>query len=117
MEMSATKPASGLLIRGRSIVPLLKGDHTTAWNDECYAEYVNLRSLRTTEWKLVLDFSPKKLNELYYLKEDQKEQYNLYNSRDPEIEMQKKQLIKRLLAHMNDIKDPLVKQPPKGSVE
>lgn len=114
MEMSATKPASGLTIRGRSIVPLLKGDHTTAWNDECYAEYVNLRSLRTTEWKLVLDFSPKKLNELYYLKKDQKEQYNLYNSPDPEIAMQKQQLIKRLLAHMNDIKDPLAKQPLQG---
>lgn len=109
LEMANIKKPDELLLRGNSFVPLLKQEEYKG-NNNLYAEYINLRTFRTDKWKIVIDFSEKGLHELYNLKNDPREQLNLYNSEGEEITQIKEQLTQKVLKKMDEIKDPLLKQ-------
>lgn len=88
-------------------MPLLLNEQVS-WDDELYAEYINLQTYRTKEWKLVMDFSEKGLHELYHLKEDPQEHINIYQSKAPVIVSHKQELEEKLIEKMKQIDDPLL---------
>ena len=99
----------GELVRGRNILPLLKGE-SPPWDNDHYAEYkqyhfslADQRTYRTPEWKLIRDFTNPGKDELYHLANDPGEQKNLIDSQDPEVVAARKQLEAKLLAKMKEI--------------
>ena len=71
------------MIRGRSIVPLLKGE-AEDWDNDFYAEYstrhqsrTDMRMYRTPDWKLIRDYLNPERDELYDLRNDPGETRNL----------------------------------------
>lgn len=89
VEMAGTELPRNKIVRGRSIIPLLKGEKTINWNNDFYSEYsmINyaqayLRSYRTQDWKLVKDFKNPDRDELYNISKDADENINMiYDSR------------------------------------
>lgn len=111
LEMAGAKPAERLTLRGQSILPLLLGKARN-WDNDLYAEYKELRTYRTTEWKIVLDFSDNRRHELYNLVSDPAEKQNLYQNRDTKVIKQRDLLKNALLAKMKAISDPLIARAP-----
>lgn len=107
LEMANVKRPKDILLRGRSILPLLKNE-AVSWDNDLYAEYINLRTYRTEEWKLVMDFSERRLHEFYHLKDDPKEHINLFYSEAPDVVSHKKDLEEKLFDKMRLINDPLL---------
>jgi arylsulfatase A-like enzyme len=78
-------------LHGRSLVPLLEGK-SVPWREAHYTEnvirgpFIEQRSVRTKEWKLILTRSVRflqgymALNELYDLVEDPEEELNIYKT-------------------------------------
>ena len=78
-------------LHGRSLVPLLEGK-SVPWRDSHYTEnvirgpFIEQRSVRTKEWKLILTRSVRflqgytALNELYDLVNDPEEELNIYRT-------------------------------------
>jgi arylsulfatase A-like enzyme len=78
-------------LHGKSIVPLLEGE-SVSWRDSHYTEnvirgpFIEQRSVRTKEWKLILTRSVRflqgytALNELYDLVNDPEEELNIYKT-------------------------------------
>ena len=78
-------------LHGKSIVPLLEGE-SVPWRDSHYTEnvirgpFIEQRSVRTNEWKLILTRSVRflqgymALNELYDLVNDPEEELNIYKT-------------------------------------
>tara|TARA_Y100001972_G_C7660069_1_gene332805 strand:+ start:422 stop:1885 length:1464 start_codon:yes stop_codon:yes gene_type:complete len=102
-------------IRGRSLVPLLK-DEQVSWDNNIYAEYsmINysqsyMRTYRTPEWKLTLDFKDPGRHELYHLSEDPAENHNLINSQSEEVRTVIRTLTDKIHEKMTEINDPLLK--------
>ena len=100
----------GELVRGRSILPLLKGEHPQ-WDNDFYAEYdqhhffvADQRTYRTPQWKLIMDFTNPGKDELYHLANDPGEQHNLIDSLDSAVVAARKQLEEKLLARMEEIR-------------
>tara|TARA_R110001592_G_scaffold344405_1_gene635596 strand:+ start:17132 stop:18379 length:1248 start_codon:yes stop_codon:yes gene_type:complete len=103
------------LLRGRSLVPLLKGEQPIHWDNDFYSEYsmINyatsfLRSYRTPEWKLVRDFIDPKRDELYHIALDPEENINLINDSSNEVREVIDSLHKKILSKMEEINDPLL---------
>ncbi len=99
----------GELVRGRNILPLLKGE-SPPWDNDHYAEYkqyhfslADQRTYRTPEWKLIRDFTNSGKDELFHLANDPGEQKNLIDSQDPEVVAARKRLEAKLLAKMEEI--------------
>lgn len=116
LEMAGIDPPQGVLLRGRSIVPLLKGEQVE-WDNDFYAEYsthhqsrTHMRMYRTPEWKLIRDFLNPGRDELYNLKSDPAETTNLIDSSDPEVQRIRKELDARILARMRELNDPVLRQ-------
>ena len=109
LEMANIEKPDGLLWRGESILPLLRNDKIE-WDNDLYAEYIYLRTYRTNEWKIVLDFSKSKLHELYNLASDPKEHNNLFNSQDPVALSNRIALKEKLINKMSEINDPLLER-------
>jgi arylsulfatase A-like enzyme len=112
---AATIPA-GVLVRGRDIAPLLRGQ-AKQWDDTYYAEYsmkhgarVHLRMMRTPEWKLIRDFNNEGRDELYHLAADPGETRNLIDDPGPAAKKAVSNLDARILARMEEIKDPVLPQ-------
>jgi arylsulfatase A-like enzyme len=61
---------------GHDFSPFLHGN-TTAWVNECFYEMENTRAIRTDDWKYVARF-PEGPFELYSMKQDPRERFNLY---------------------------------------
>ncbi len=101
------KTIDNVIYRGESFLPLL-GEENIEWNNDLYAEYIDLRTYRTREWKVVMDFSGNKLHEFYDLKNDPKEHNNLYSSNSPDVIMNREKLTKKLFDKMREINDPLL---------
>lgn len=106
----ATLP-EGQTIRGRNILPLLKGENVQ-WNDDLYAEYsthhqskTHMRMYRTPKWKLVRDFLNPGRDELYDLVDDPEETKNLISSDTPEVKAAVEELHGKILAKMHEIGD------------
>lgn len=111
LEMTGSKPAEHITLSGQSILPLLQGKARN-WDNDLYAEYKDLRTYRTTEWKIVLDFSDNRRHELYNLVNDPQEKQNLYDARDAPVIKQRNLLKSKLLAKMKAINDPLLARAP-----
>lgn len=109
LEMATIEKPDDVLWRGESILPFLRNDKIE-WDNDLYAEYIDLRTYRTNEWKIVLDFSESKLHELYNLASDPKEHKNLFNSEDPLVLSNRILLKEKLINIMNEINDPLLEK-------
>ena len=114
LEMVGAKPPKEKIVRGRSIVPVLKGKNIT-WNNDFYAEYsthhqskTHMRMYRTEKWKLVRDFLNPERHELYNLKRDPAETTNLINEDTPEVKTVIARLHEKILAHMREVNDPVL---------
>ncbi|MEM9983705.1 MAG: sulfatase/phosphatase domain-containing protein, partial [Bacteroidota bacterium] len=114
LEMAGVEPPPGLLLRGKSFLPLLRGDEVEDWDDDFYAEYsmINysksfMRSYMADGWKLVIDFLDSTRNELYHLAFDPEENINLIDYSSEEIDYMKGKLSVKILERMSLIQDPL----------
>ncbi|MBI4603636.1 MAG: sulfatase-like hydrolase/transferase [Planctomycetes bacterium] len=70
--------------RGRSLLPLLRGERSAAWDEALLGQYdmhhyvrAPMRMLRTPRWKLVRHLGPGGMDELYDLERDPGELSNL----------------------------------------
>lgn len=115
LELAGAKKPEGKILRGRSMLPLLKGAPKEDWDNELYTEYsmINystalMRSYQTSDWKLVKDFQDPSRDELYHLASDPEERENLIEKDDPEIKGIIHTLTEKLVAKMEQIKDPLL---------
>jgi uncharacterized sulfatase len=115
LEMAQVKIPEDLTIRGQSIVPLLRGN-SPRWDNDFYAEYsthhqskTHMRMYRTPAWKLVRDYGNPGRDELYHLESDPAETNNLIDSDDAKTLAIKKSLQERLLAHMRENSDAVLK--------
>lgn len=100
-----------MVLRGRSIVPLLDGKPVT-WNNDYFGEYnmrngatTAMRCYRTPEWKLMIDFANPGRSELYHLSVDPEETKNLAKSDDPEVRRVRANLEAKLRAKMSELGD------------
>jgi uncharacterized sulfatase len=115
LEMANLSVPEGKVVRGKSIVPLLKGEKVKEWQDDFYAEYdmINyaesyMRSYRAGGWKLVRDFKNPKRDELYNITKDPEENINLiYDSRQ-NIKNKIDELSAKIMENMNQIDDSLL---------
>jgi uncharacterized sulfatase len=115
VAMAGAAVPEGQVTRGRSFLPLLKGEHI-AWDNDLYAEYsqrhyaqADLRTYRTSEWKLVRDFLNPGRDELYHLDADPDESRNLIDSPDAEARDAQRRLQEKLLARMRAKNDPALR--------
>jgi len=113
LAMAGAKVPEGVLVRGRSFLPLLKGEKIPGWDNDLYAEYsmhhgaqTHMRMYRTPEWKLVRDFRDRGRDELYHLEKDPAETTNLIRDPSPEVQRVVKTLHEKILAKMRKVNDP-----------
>ena len=103
-------------LRGRNLVPLLKGEAKN-WNNDYFGQYstrhqskTHMRAYRTPRYKLIRDFLNSGRDEFYDLRTDPTEAKNLID--DPAMKPAVDRLHGKLLAEMKTIGDPvLLKQP------
>ncbi|QDU74385.1 Choline-sulfatase [Bremerella volcania] len=93
-------------LKGRSLLPLLKGERPGDWNNDVYAEYdmihyatASLRCYRTDRYKLVRDDHNEGCDEFFDLLEDPSENHNLIHDSRPEIQQKIQELDTRLRRH------------------
>ena len=113
LAMAGVSLPPGAVVRGRNMVPLLRG-RSPQWNNDFFAQYVewecrktdvNMRAYRTPEWKLIRDLNRQGMDELYHLADDPKELVNLIDSTDPETMRIRGALENRLRRAMQAIGD------------
>ena len=112
LEIAGLGTPSNLEIRGRSVVPLLRGQKTPTWDDTLFGQYdmhhyqvARMRMIRTPDWKLVRHFELGGQDELYHLAVDPGETRNLADSADPSHQSQCASLAQRLETWMAQIRD------------
>ncbi len=112
LEMAGVAIPQDITIRGKSIVPLLRGE-AGIWNDEFYGEYsqhhyveTHLRMYRTPQWKLIRDFKRPGYGELYDLVNDPTESTNMIDARETRGIVQA--LDARIRAKMEETGDPVL---------
>jgi uncharacterized sulfatase len=114
-----TKPEQ-VTLRGRSVLPLLKGQAPRQWNSALYGEYsmrhgakTHMRMYRTPQWKLVRDYQDRSRDELYHLAEDPRERVNLLdNELSSKARKAMRRLNRKLETKMRRIDEPLLKKLP-----
>lgn len=110
----ATKPAD-VTLRGRSALPLLRGEKVS-WDNDFYAEYsmriycqTDMRAYRTADWKLVRDFMNPDLDELYDLRNDPAESKNrIGDTSDPKVRQAIATLDAKIRDRMKQLGDPVL---------
>ena len=112
LDLARLGTPSNLSIRGKSLVPLLHGERSPAWNDTLFGQYdmthyqiARMRMIRTPEWKLVRHFEPGGEDELYHLVRDPGELNDLGISTEPAHRSQRESLAQRLESWMAGIGD------------
>jgi uncharacterized sulfatase len=115
LAMAGVELPDDLGIRGRNIVPILKGNPPKDWNNDLYAEYsthhqshTQMRAYRTDRWKLVRDYLNPERDELYDLQADPEETTNLIASDSPEVKAAIKLLQAKLAESMQATGDKLL---------
>lgn len=116
VEMAGAQLPKNEIIRGKSIVTLLKDGKIDGWNNDFYAEYsmihyakAYMRCYRTPDWKLIKDFNNPERNELYHVSKDPEEHINMiYDSRET-IKETIKNLGYKITEYMEAVNDPLLK--------
>lgn len=116
VEMAGAELPEEEIIRGRSLLPLLKGEEVSEWDNSFFAEYsmVNyckayMRCYRTPQWKLVRDFLNPERDELYHIAKDPEENINLIHDCRAEVKAVIQELDEKLRARMAEINDPVLK--------
>jgi len=111
LELAGLGVPENLTVRGRSLVPLLRGQ-AAAWDDTLFGQYdmhhsaiARMRMIRTPEWKLIRHFEPRGQDELYHLAADPGEARNLASSTQPEHRSQREALSRRLGEWMTRLGD------------
>lgn len=114
LSIAKLQPRGDKVIRGRNMLPLLKGEAVENWDNGFYAEYsthhrthTHMRVYRTPHWKLVLDFLNPERHELYDLQNDPGETTNLFDRSDPQIQQVIERLRGKILERMQEIDDPV----------
>jgi arylsulfatase A-like enzyme len=117
LEMAGLKIPGSVALRGRSLLPALKGEDPPDWDNDFYAEYsmriyarAELRAWRTKQWKLIIDFYDRQNDELYWIARDPEENINLIHDPRPEVRAVIEDLTKRILQRMQELGDPLAKE-------
>ncbi len=112
-EMGRAEIPAAHEVRGRSFVPLLRGETPANWPTEFYAEYsthhqswTHMRAYRTPEWKLVRDLLNPDRDELYHLATDPAEAANLIDRDGPDVRNALRRLDARILEKMTENGDP-----------
>jgi uncharacterized sulfatase len=110
LAMAGLDVPKNTTIRGRNFLPLLLGQ-SIKWDNDLFVQYSmrgagDMRSYRTTNWKLVRDFKHVIEDELYNLAKDPAETTNVIDSPDPNIQKVRRRLNGKLLQEMRRIKDP-----------
>lgn len=120
VEIGKSKIPDHKIIRGRSLLRLLRGESVEQWDNDIYAEYsmiyyskAYMRTYRTPEWKLIVDFLNEGRSELYNLKQDPAETNNLISDCTEEIRKVTSELYGKIISKMKEIKDPLLKSMDK----
>ncbi len=116
LEATGIALPAGATIRGRSVLDLLRGVGTFDRSDDLYTEFsvqhtmrADMRSYRTSEWKLKLDFLNADRDELYDLRNDLGETINLATSDRPEAKAAFANLSKLIRQQMTELGDPVGK--------
>ncbi|NJO03800.1 MAG: sulfatase-like hydrolase/transferase [Bacteroidia bacterium] len=99
-----------LKIRGRDFSPLLMGKTLANWDNDFYGEYsthqqsrTHMRTYRTPEWKLTMDYRNPERSELYDLKRDPEETTNLYpNEKYRSIRQELEKKIRQKMQNLGD---------------
>ena len=94
-----TKPK----LPGRSFAPVLKGQEIE-WESRMAYEMESCRSFRTEDWKIVLRKSPDGPSELYDMKNDPNERFNLFGQ--PGYEDVQAEMETKLNAFFDEYADP-----------
>ncbi len=112
-ELAGVEVPEGTLLRGRSLVPLFRGEATG--DNGFFAQYsthhqsrTHMRAYRTPQWKLIRDFLNEGRDELYDLENDPAESTNLIGSDEPAVREVIAELDRRLRAAMAEINDPVL---------
>ncbi|GDY09238.1 hypothetical protein LBMAG52_27240 [Planctomycetia bacterium] len=118
LEATGVALPAGATIRGRSVLNLLRGAGDFDRSDDLYTEFsvqhtmrADMRSYRTSEWKLKQDFLNTDRDELYDLRNDPGETKNLATSDRPEAQTAFAKLSKLIRQRMTDLGDPVGKTP------
>jgi choline-sulfatase len=119
LEMVGLGVPANLEIRGRSVLPLLRGQSVLVpWDDTLFGQYdmhhgqvARMRMIRTPEWKLVRHFEPEGQDELYHLANDAGETRNLAGSAEPGHRAQRDDLARRLEGWMARVGDRAASAP------
>jgi uncharacterized sulfatase len=108
----------GVIIRGRDITPLLRGE-PVEWDDDLYLEYsmhhgatTHMRGYRTSRWKLIRDFAHPGRSELYDLQNDPNELTNLVESDEPLHTQIREKLSRKILERMRSLNDAALHESP-----
>ena len=116
LAMAEVNLPADVQLRGRSIVPVLKGETPEKWNNDLYAEYsthhqsqTHMRMYRTPQWKLIRDFHNPGRDELYNLQKDPEERTNLINDQSEEVQAKINELNAALLKQMQSTDDFVLK--------
>lgn len=103
-------------IHGQSVLPLLTGHGTLDRSDDLYTEFsvqhtmrADMRSYRTTRWKLMQDFLNLGRDELYDLQNDPGETTNLARSDREDARAAYDDLANRIRNKMTELHDPFLK--------
>ncbi len=109
-EMTGSDIVDGTVIRGRSLVPLLKGEVGEGWDDEVFLQYstrhqsrTHMRGYRTPKFKLVRDLLNPERDEFFDLANDPGETKNQIGN--PEFAEVVEELDGKLRAKMREIGD------------
>jgi uncharacterized sulfatase len=114
LAMAGAALPQDAMIRGRNVLPLLRGERPTDWENSFYAEYsmrmycrTDLRSFRTLDWKLVRDFLNPERDELYHLATDPEERSNrISDTADPAVSAAIRVLDRKIIEEMRHHQDP-----------
>jgi uncharacterized sulfatase len=111
LEIAGLGVPENLNIRGRSLVPLLRGE-TPPWDDRLFGQYdmhhsrvARMRMIRTPEWKLIRHFEADVQDELYHLADDPGELRNRIDSTEPKYRESREALTRQLGDWMRRIGD------------
>lgn len=116
VEMVGAELPKNKIIRGHSLVNLLKNGKSDDWQEDFYSEYsmINyaqayMRSYRTRDWKLVKDFQNPARDELFNISKDPEENINMIHDSRLEIKTVIEDLENKITEQMRFLNDPLIK--------
>ncbi|MDA0348745.1 MAG: sulfatase-like hydrolase/transferase [Verrucomicrobia bacterium] len=115
LEMAGIPNPENKLLRGRGILPLLRGESPTEWDNDMFGFYSSseayarqfvdeMRMMRTPQWKLVRYLLASERDELFNLADDPEELENEITN--PTHRSLIAKLDEKLLSRMEEINDP-----------